>query len=301
MNLLETINDAFTLWLKSKEAKKLFFAMIAIQILTILIQLFVFGSFLGNDYFNSPYLPEDKVEDFLRANQQGFVTAIILLFPIDILVSLALVYIYILLVREAMKQQGYKLSRLTGMQVIYILMLTVSVMVTSIFSLVELKFSFIPVALVIIFALLWLPLGLPLGITNFLGYLLLIIFLAEVLLLIRNSVRLFPSFPVFFANSYDLKPNTLLKTLKENILDTWKLTEGNTKKIFGGLAGIFIVTFIANETLSIVGLEIGKVAGLYTGILAIAIFIPSLFSKIIITLYSVWTNYFSAIIFKKLE
>ncbi|MEK6957838.1 MAG: hypothetical protein AABW99_02575, partial [archaeon] len=91
------------------------------------------------------------------------------------------------------------------------------------------------------------------------------------------------------------------KNVLESLSASWGETRGKIMLVIVPAAGLFAIFAVANVTLVYVFSELGKLAGIYTGFIALAVILPTLVNVFMGALYGVANNYLAVLIHKELK
>ena len=286
MNAVEATNESLGSWLENAKTKKYFYIILLLEFLTLSLFLVAYWQFAGEDFFTNAYLPDGSG----TALGEQALQAELALAPVMIVYSFAVVYLYFLIIIEALRQFGFKAEELTLKKTIHGYMLMALWLFAAALSWHDKKLLAIPVAIAALIILDQVLAGSP-ELLMLSGILTIALIIAYALAVFRNALRLLLSYPVFFSGK---------KTPGESLAQSWGMTRGKTLQIAMPFLMLLVVKILPEWTLVYAGAELGKFLGISTGFTALAVILQSIPARIMSSLYAVWSNYYMVIAFREL-
>ncbi|MEK6957654.1 MAG: hypothetical protein AABW99_01605, partial [archaeon] len=194
MDSVELISNSFNAWRPNKEAMKYFAILLSLQLLVSAVSIMAYSYFLGQDFFSLAYTeggpPQQLQDKYAEVN--------LMLFPLAAAASIAAVYIYLLIIRAALRQFGFKTGKFDFRKKLHSYVLIIASALAGAFSLYDKKFLLFPLAAAALSFLQGAAQQFSEALANFMGLAILALLLAYVCVTIRNFARLLMAFPIFF-------------------------------------------------------------------------------------------------------
>jgi len=286
MKVIEIIKDALTLPMKSRSAKKFFFILFLLQMITGLIYTLIYIQFFGETSFpgciSCQIVSGDMTANIIELNFS--------LFPLYLVYSFAAFFIYLLVMKHALEKLGFETKKITLKKFASITVVLTASFFSALFSLFEKKFLLIPLLLVLLI-LADGTIALSGEIAFFVAIFILLVTGIYGIVFLRNSSKLVLSIPAAIIG--DLRTSDYLKL-------SWRMTKNKAKEIAGAFFAIILLTGIILFALNFLLGFAGEITASFAGNLAgAAIF--SLGSATAYSLFAIWSNYLIALIFEELK
>ncbi len=288
MDSVELISNSFNAWRPNKAAMKYFAILLSLQLLVSAVSIMAYSYFLGQDFFSIPYIEDAPAQQL----QDKYAGVNLMLFPLAAAASIAAVYIYLLIIRAALRQFGFKTGKFDSRKKLHSYVLIIASTLAGAFSLYDKKFLLLPLAAAALSFLQGTAQQFSEALANFVSLAILTLLLAYVCVTIRNFARLLMAFPIFFTEE---------KNVLESLSASWEETSGKAMRVIVPAAGLFAIFAVANVTLVYAFSELGKLAGIYTGFIALAVILPTLVNVFMGAMYGVANNYLAVLIHKELK